>query len=88
MIPTIIEKGRMEHAIGLSVYPRFYGNKHGTYYRAYRNYYTITKGGNDEKIDKLVEQGLMEEDGRCCYRVTEEGYKHLEKKYNIRIVRY
>ena len=83
-----IENGRLEHAIGLSNCPRFYGNRYGTFYKAYRNYYTIAKGRTDKKIIKLVEQGLMIENFKCYFSVTEEGYKHLEKKYNIRIVRY
>ena len=83
-----VEKGRMEHAIGLSIYPVFHKTKNFTYYKAYRNYYTITRSGNDKEIDKFVEQGLMEADDHRCFRVTEKGYKHLEQKYDIKIVRY
>ena len=83
-----IENGRLEHAIGLDNWSRFYGNRHGTFYKAYRNYYTIAKGVIDEKILELESQGFMEELFKRCFVVTEEGYKHLEKKYNIRIVRY
>lgn len=88
--------GRLEHSIGLDNWPRLYGNRYGTFYKAYRKYYTCNKDKPDEKCEELVKQGLMTKTIHVAtyrgdvleYHITEEGYKHLEKKYNIRIVRY